>query len=178
LNFDYTVGANNIDLNGLVIVDNIDLNSGAIIDKGTNPAVNSSLTFTGADTVTSGLIIDAVNRTISSVTPPANGNYVTAATLTFTVNYNQPVNVTGTPRIPLFANNGTTPLTNVGANYVSGSGTSALVFTYVVPAGAVPTGIKVGADVLLNGGTITASSGTAVTVTNTFTQISTTITLN
>src|SRR5439155_5284800 len=87
--------------------------------------VNSSInTFT----------IDSVAPTLTSVTGPANGNYGTGQFLAFTVNYNENVTVTGTPNIGL----------TIGANsrtatYLSGSGTSALVFRYTVVAGDLDT---------------------------------------
>ena len=66
--------------------------------------------------------------------------------------------MTGTPRIPLNVGGST-----VYASYLSGSGTSALVFRYTVQAGKVDAdGIGVGSTVELNGGSVNdAASGPA-----------------
>jgi len=88
---------------------------------------------------------------ITSVTVPANTTYKINATLNFTVNYDQTVAVTGTPQLPITLNTGGT----VYANYVSGSGTSALKFSYTVVSGNLDAdGITVGSSLSLNAGTI------------------------
>ena len=53
------------------------------------------------------------------------------------------------------------------ANYASGSGSTALVFTYIILAGQTDTnGISIGANALsLNGGSITDAAGNAATLT-------------
>ncbi|MEO3998342.1 cadherin-like beta sandwich domain-containing protein [Mesorhizobium sp. CAU 1732] len=86
---------------------------------------------------------------VSSVAVPADGTYRAGDPLQFTVNFDLDVTVTGTPQIAL----------NVGgatryATYVSGSGSSALVFTYAVqPGDMAPGGIAVTA-LSANGGMI------------------------
>ena len=55
------------------------------------------------------------------------GDYDAGKVLTLTLNMSEAVNVTGTPTLTL--NDGGT------ASYVSGSGSSALVFSYTVAAG-------------------------------------------
>lgn len=94
----------------------------------------------------------AVAAAVASVAVPANGAYVTGDTLNFMVNFDQTVVVDttgGTPRLAL-----TIGATTRYANYVSGSGASALQFAYTIQAGdADADGIAVGA-LGLNGGTI------------------------
>ncbi len=96
---------------------------------------------------------------ISSVTVPANGTYTGGNTLGFTVNYNQNVTVNttgGTPYITLTMNTGGTRQ----ASYVSGSGTSSLVFRHTLNATDQDAdGISVGSNITLNGGTIKNSTG-------------------
>ncbi|HVI45061.1 MAG TPA: Ig-like domain-containing protein [Chitinophaga sp.] len=93
---------------------------------------------------------------VTSVNVPANASYRTGTNLDFTVNYPAPVTVTGTPSLPL-----TIGATVVQANYVSGSGTTALLFRYTVLAGQEdPDGVAVGAALQLNAGTIKSASGT------------------
>ena len=82
-----------------------------------------------------------------------------AATLNFTVNASEPVTVTGTPRIAI----------DVGgitryATYASGSGTSALTFTYAVQTGDFDAnGITLASPLELNGGTIADGVGNPAT---------------
>src|SRR5690349_18857314 len=79
----------------------------------------------------------AQSTTIVSITPPANGTYNVGSNLDFIVNYSALINVTGTPRIAMNINGQVKY-----ANYVSGSGTSALTFRYTVLAGfPAPTGV-------------------------------------
>jgi len=88
--------------------------------------------------------------TVASVSVPANANYTTGQNLDFTVNWTDPVTVTGSPMLPL-----TIGATARNATYLSGSGTNALVFRYTVQAADNDNdGITVGAALSLNGGTI------------------------
>jgi len=93
---------------------------------------------------------DQIPPVVTSVSVPANGYYKAGNTLSFTVNFDENVVVTGTPTLPV-----TIGSTTVQANYTSGSGTSALTFTYTVIAGQNDMdGITVGTALQLNGGTI------------------------
>ncbi len=82
-----------------------------------------------------------------------------AATLNFTVSTSEPVTVTGTPRIAI----------DVGgimryATYASGSGTTALTFSYLVEGGDFDAnGIAIASPLELNGGTIADVAGNPVT---------------
>ena len=91
---------------------------------------------------------------VTSVGVPANGTYRAGQSLDFTVNWSEAVIVDatgGTPRIAITLNTGGV----VYATYVSGSGTSALLFRLVVSEGQEDLdGITVGTAVALNGGTI------------------------
>ena len=96
---------------------------------------------------------------ITNVTVPANGTYKTGDQLNFTVNTNVNVDVNtggGTPSIPV-----TVGVAVKNATYVSGTGTSALVFRYTVIANDQDVdGIAVGSSIALNGGTIKKASST------------------
>lgn len=93
---------------------------------------------------------DQIPPVVTSVTVPANGYYKAGNTLSFTVNFDENVVVTGTPSIPV-----TIGSTTVQANYTGGTGTSALTFTYQVVSGNNDAdGITVGSTLQLNGGTI------------------------
>jgi len=104
--------------------------------------------------------VDNTPPTIAGVSTSSSGTYGTGQSVNVTVNFTEAVNVTGTPQITL----GTIP--NRTLNYVSGSGSSALVFTYVVQAGDY----KARLDYLntsafgLNGGTVLDIAGNVGTI--------------
>jgi hypothetical protein len=107
--------------------------------------------------------VDTVAPTITSVTVPADGSYYSSNPLDFTVNFDEAVTVDstgGTPRIAIVVG-----ATTRYADYVSGSGTSALVFRYTVPGGDVDgDGITIGA-LSLNGGHLRDGAGNDATLT-------------
>ena len=88
---------------------------------------------------------------VSSVAVPVNGVSKLGDQLDFTVTYRDPVTVTGTPSLGLTFNTGGT----VNANYVSGSGTTGLVFRYTIAGGQQDTdGISLASSIALNGGSL------------------------
>src|SRR5206468_9492807 len=103
----------------------ISLAAGTATDTAGNtaPAAGPSTLFT----------VDNSSSTITSVSPPAAGSYRAGQNLNFTVTFSENVTVVttgGTPTVGLTI--GSTPRS---ASYVSGSGTSALVFRHTVQAG-------------------------------------------
>lgn len=106
---------------------------------------------------------DTTAPVVTSVVVPSNGHYRAATNLNFTVNFDESVFVNtgvGTPRIAL-----TIGASTVYADYLSGTGTTALVFRHVVQAGETDTdGITVGA-LGTNGGTIQDAAGNNATLT-------------
>lgn len=90
---------------------------------------------------------------VTSVSVPANDAYIEAENLDFIVNFDKSVNVntgSGIPSLLL-----TVGSSSLDANYISGSGTSSLVFRYTVQVGDEDTdGVEVN-TLTLNGGTIT-----------------------
>ncbi len=94
---------------------------------------------------------------VSSVTGPSAGSYRAGQVLSFTVNFTQSVVVTGSPRIPL-----TIGSSSVFATYASGSGSTALVFSYTVQSGDLDSnGIEATSPISLNSGSINTSGGTS-----------------
>jgi hypothetical protein len=93
---------------------------------------------------------------VTSVQVPANKTYIIGESLNFTVNYNKAVDISGgTPYIPLTLNTGGT----VNANYVSGSGTQNLVFSYTVSSGNIDAdGVTLGSSIVLPSGTTLLSN--------------------
>lgn len=101
--------------------------------------------------------IDTTAPAVTSVAPPPNATYYAGDSLDFTVNFNESVHVDtsgGTPRIAIVVG-----ATTRYATYVSGSGTSALVFRHTVVNGDVDAnGITVGA-LNANGSTLSDLAG-------------------
>ena len=145
LTFSYTVGAGqNI---AALAASAVNLNGATIQDGAGNAA---SLSLTGL--TQTGPQIDTTAPTISSVTSTA-GDYNAGKVLTLTLHMSEAVNVTGTPTLTL--NDGGT------ASYVSGSGSSALVFSYTVAAGQNTAALQVSGVT----GTITDLAGNALSTT-------------
>src|SRR5204863_1124836 len=118
----------------------ISLAAGTATDTAGNtaPATGPSTTFTAAN-----------GQQVSSVTPPADGSYKAGQNLAFTITFNRNVTVAGgTPALGL-----TIGATARSASYVSGSGTSALLFRYTIASGENDAdGIAVAPAITLNGG--------------------------
>jgi hypothetical protein len=127
LTFRYTIVAPDEDINGISFVGStIDLNGGTIIDIGTNNTDVNLDAFTALPSLAA-ILVDAIVPTITSVTPPANQMYINADTLDFVVNFDDNVDISNTPRIPITLTTGT-----VYADYLSGTGTNAITFRYTV----------------------------------------------
>src|SRR6202035_4557145 len=153
LTFSYTVlaGQNTPDL----MVSGFNLNGATIVD-GAGNAANLSLTGIAQGSPS----IDTTTPTVASVV--ASGTGITAgagdlpagSVVTLTVNLNSAVTVSGgVPKLTL--NDGGT------ATYASGSGTSALTFTYTVAAGQNTPDLMVTAVNLPTGVTITSGGAAA-----------------
>jgi hypothetical protein len=105
--------------------------------------------------------IDKTAPTVTTVEVPANGINGTGQVLTFTVNFSEAVTVTGTPQLGL-----TIGSTSRQASYVSGSGSTALVFHYTVQSGDLDAdGITLASALALNGGTLRDAVGNDATLT-------------
>jgi hypothetical protein len=100
----------------------------------------------------------AIAPSVNSVSVPANSLYGIGQTLSFTVHYNETVTVVGgTPYIPALLDSGDT----LQADYVSGSGTSDLVFSGTIAEGVVDAdGIQLGSAINANGAEIRDLNGT------------------
>jgi hypothetical protein len=160
--FKYTVVAGDEDTDGIEIEANkLELNSGTIKDSATNDA---NLTHT-ALAMDSTRKVDAVIPTVSNTEFTSSAKtYVSGDDINVTYTFSENVTVTGTPQttIKVGANDKT-------ATYVSGSGTTALVFKYTVVAGDEDTdGIEIEANKLeLNSGTIKDSATNDANLTHT-----------
>lgn len=159
LSFRYQVQSGEVDNDGVSFTNSIELNSGSIKSSVGNQA---TLTFTSP--TTTDVLVGVSVPSISSITPPANGNYnrSTSSAISFTINFSQTVLVTGTPRLVL----------NVGgatkyANYASGSNSTNLVFTYTVTTTDIDMDGIALSSIDLNSGTIKNSSGVSANLTYT-----------
>ncbi|QJR16044.1 IPTL-CTERM sorting domain-containing protein [Usitatibacter palustris] len=153
--FRYTVAAPDTDADGIT-VGALSLNGGTIKDSF---AFDATLTLNSVAS-TAAVLVETTAPAVTSVTVPANANYVTGQNLDFTINWDQATLVTGTPQLALTIGAATRT-----ANYLSGSGGSALVFRYtVVGADNDQDGIAVGA-LSLNGGTIRDAATNNATLT-------------
>ncbi|MBV8255973.1 MAG: gliding motility-associated C-terminal domain-containing protein [Chitinophaga sp.] len=147
LSFTYTVANGDLAPNNIGIGAAIHLNGATIIGANTQNAVLNL----PAVAPNNGVKVDGVPPTVSTVVAPANGYYNTTTNkvLTYTVNFSEPVTVTGTPTLDV-----TIGTTVRKASYTAGSGTSALTFTYNIQTGDNDAdGISTGV-ISLNGGTI------------------------
>ncbi|MEH6565831.1 MAG: Ig-like domain-containing protein [Halopseudomonas sp.] len=115
---------------------------------------------TGAGTTDSNsYAIDTLLPAVTSVSVPADATYVAGDQLDFTVNFSEAVSVEGgTPRLLVALDNGATAY----ADYISGSGSSALVFRLTVTEGQLDSnGIELGEAIILNGATLRDAAGNA-----------------
>ena len=157
--FRYTVASGNLDSNGVAVGSAITANGGTLKDAATNSA---TLTLNGVAS-TAAVLVDGVAPTVSSVAVPTGATYIAGDTLSFTVNFSENITVNtvgGTPRLALDIG-GVTKY----ATYQSGSGSSALVFSYAVENGLVDSdGIAV-SSLSANGGSLKDTAGNSVVTT-------------
>ncbi|MDD2180729.1 DUF4347 domain-containing protein [Acidovorax sp. D2M1] len=135
------------------------LTTGALAEGGHTITAVSTDTAGNASSASAALTftLDTTAPAVTSVAVPADGTYYRGAALDFTANFSEAVVVDttgGSPRIALVVG-----ATTRYADYVSGSGSSALLFRYTVPSGDIDAnGITVGA-LSVNGGTLRDAAG-------------------
>ena len=156
--FRYTVQAGDNDTDGIAI-GTLSANGATLRDAASN---NATLTLNSVGS-TSAVLIDAAAPSTTSVSVPANATYIAGQNLDFTVNFDENVTVNttgGTPQLAI-----TIGATTRQAQYVSGSGTSALLFRYTLQAGDNDTdGIAIG-SLSANGGTLRDAASNNATLT-------------
>jgi len=153
--FQYTIHTGDDDLDGIEVLSPILLNGATIRDAAGNDA---NLNLPALDT--SGIRIDAGGPTVVSVIGPPNGVYRVGQALDLRLIFSENAVVIGTPTISLTIGNRV-----VDAEYIQGSGTTTLVFRYVVAIGDSDTdGISYGNAVNLNGGSIRDAAGNPATL--------------
>jgi hypothetical protein len=149
LTFTHTVSSSDAKGTPVVVTSPIVLTGGTI--KDVVDAANAPLAFTPP--TSTGITVDGVVPTVSSVTTTNGTHYLTAGPnpINLTATFSEAVIVTGVPSIGVTING-----TVRAATYTSGSGTTALVFAYTVVAGdvAIAGQVTTAAVIVLNGGTI------------------------
>ncbi|MBN8524507.1 MAG: hypothetical protein J0M02_04115 [Planctomycetes bacterium] len=164
--FVYTVGSgqNSADLD-VTATNALQLNGGTILDAAGNAAVLTvpAPGAAGSLAVGNALVIDTAGPAITGVTSSkANGTWCAGQSVAVQVQFGEAVLVTGTPQLAL-----ETGASDAVIDYVGGSGTSTLVFTYVVdPAHASPDLDCLSTSALsLNGGSMQDAVGNAAVLT-------------
>jgi hypothetical protein len=110
---------------------------------------------TGAGSLAISYSVDTTAPVVSGISSPnPSGNYTVGREVTVNIAFSKAVVVTATPTLVLDA--GTRDVT---VNYVSGSGTSTLTFTYVVATGDLKDQLDVKSTTSLSGGTIKDRAG-------------------
>ena len=168
LRFQYEIEADVEDTDGITIPAPavIDLDGGATMTDATGDVLR---TFTAPDT--SDVDVDGVAPTVVSVNASPDGSYSNAGgdTIDITVVMDDAVTVDttgGTPTIPLTIGGQVR-----NADYVSGTGTTTLVFSYTIAADDFANGtIVVNDDIILAGGTIQDAAGNEADLDNFVTE--------
>jgi hypothetical protein len=143
------------DNGALEVASPLELNGGVIRDVDLN---SLALTFTPPSL--SGVTVNT-RVTLGALGAPAPGFYGGGAALNFTAQFSAPVTVSGTPGLTVVI--GAIPVT---ASYVSGSGTSTLLFRYTVTASDQDLdGVALVSPLNTGSGGIVDASGTAAVLT-------------
>ncbi len=157
--FRYIIAAGDIDTDGIKTAAIITLNNAAIKDPAGNIAsVSFSSTLSAED-----ILIDAVAPVINTIIIPAAAIYKTGDTLNFAFGFSETVMVqvkTDTPLIKL-------TIGSVQKNilYVSGSGSSNLLFRYIIRPGDLDkNGIGIASIITFVSSSITDSAGNGAIV--------------
>lgn len=142
---------------------NIDLNTGTIKDAVGNNANLSIVAFTPTVRAEGALVnFDGRLPYVIAVTNPSNQTYGPAQALEFVLEFDRPVNITGSPYIAIIIGS-----TTRQATYLSGTGSNLIRFRYITVPGDIDTnGITVGATITQNSGAI---AGTTAPTTSYFT---------
>jgi hypothetical protein len=145
--FSYTTQAGDTDTDGIQLV--VDLDSSIILDE---DLLAPDFTLPTLDLTN--ILVDTTAPSISVFTPPTDGIYAQTEKVSFSIQFDEVVMVSGTPQIPLTIN-----ATSVNAIYISGDLTDTLTFEYEIQASEEDTD---GIDFLnldINSGSIQDSSG-------------------
>ncbi|MEM5947350.1 hypothetical protein WKV44_02215 [Spirochaetia bacterium 38H-sp] len=97
--------------------------------------------------------------------PLASGVYKAGSDIFFEVVFSDPVSITGSPRLGFFLDSSVSGAPDAYADYVSGAGSSTLIFSYNVPAGVSSDKLFMSAAPLdLSGGSVSSVDGSSVII--------------
>lgn len=160
LSFAYTFVAAENDTDG-VTVNALELN-GSTLKFDNNGTITDCTATSLASKTLSGIKVDTQAPSISAFTI-ANlpGMYNVGENINFTMTFSEIVNVTGAPKFTMSLSG-----TPVDVNYISGTGTSILLFSYAVTATASDSNgfDSITSPINLNGGTIKDAVGNDATL--------------
>jgi hypothetical protein len=163
-------GTNTLLFRYAIVSGDFALAGGVTIGNSGNIGLNSG-TLRNADNVAAQLALPAatgiatiqVGAATASTLAFDKTTYITGNVLALTATFNEAITVTGVPQITISVNG-----TNRLASYVSGSGTTALVFNYTVVSGdsATATHVSIGnsGNIGLNSGTLKNATGVSASV--------------
>lgn len=161
INFQYTVSATQVDLDGYGFSSTSIINGASIADASGNPAAIDISAYTGAIAGgggTSNLVeFDGRAPYVVNIVPPTPGSYAAAQNLDYVVEFNKNVTISTSPS-PYLA------LTIGGAtrqaSYSSGNGSRFITFRYTtVPGDVDADGITSPTSITVNGGTLVSTTG-------------------
>jgi hypothetical protein len=146
LTFGYTVRPRDAGGAGIRVAGPLRMPAGTVFQTAGGSRMPTELPAASA----AGVRIDAVVPTVAGLAGPASGRYAVGDVLAFRVRFTEAVTVTGIPALPLVVGP-----RNRDARYVSGSGTSELVFHYMVqPGDLARSGIATGKSLALPAGAV------------------------
>ncbi|MBD65172.1 MAG: hypothetical protein CME62_08195 [Halobacteriovoraceae bacterium] len=161
LYFRYTVQPGDSDNDGIeVLTPLIDLNGGNLEFYSSGIPQSTSLSFS-LNMSDDRIMVDTASPNISGILDPSDDIYIEDDQLIFIVQFNEFVEVSGTPQLEL----------NIGgstkyAHYLVGSGTDRLLFSYDIEAGDIDTdGIELASPIELNNGSIQDLAGNSAALT-------------
>ncbi|SVB21878.1 uncharacterized protein METZ01_LOCUS174732, partial [marine metagenome] len=142
------------------------MNSGTILDGAGNPANLTLAAPAAANSLgaNKAIIIDSATPTISAVTSTtADGSYNAGDIIIITINFSEPVYVSGTPQLTLETGDTSAAV----AEYSSGSGDTTLTFSYTIASGdnSNDLGYASTSALALNSGTILDGAGNPANLT-------------
>ncbi|MDG2267143.1 MAG: LamG domain-containing protein, partial [Candidatus Marinimicrobia bacterium] len=160
INFSYIVSEGHYS-DDLSYVDQnaLELNQGSINDAAGNNMVLllPEPDSTGSLSSNKDLIIDGILPFVNSVSSlDSNGTYIFGDTIHISIDFSEQVNITGSPQLIL-----ETGSNDMSIPYLSGTGSTTLVFRYIIESGhsTLDLGYQTDSSLVLNGGSINDFAG-------------------
>jgi hypothetical protein len=157
--FEYRIQAGDNDADGISVKNTFSLPSGSsAVDAAGNALV---LSFTSP--VTKRVLIDTLPPAVTSIKPPTAKIYRGGDAMELTVTFSEPVQVSGTPAIPLAIGDQSRVASFAG--YATGSANRTLRFRAVASPGDLDTdGVSYSTSIVMSSSTISDGAGNAASV--------------